>query len=79
MGSLVKVQNAVVKKEIKDRDKPLWITIGKLFIFDDGQSLILESVPVGNWWDGKIFFYDQKPRDEKPAPIPEEETDIEPF
>jgi len=79
MGSLVKVQNAVVKKVIEGREKPVWINIGKLFVFEDGQSLQLDTVPVGSWWDGKVSFFDQKDWDDKPKQIPDEETEQEAF
>lgn len=49
-------------------EKKRYTTIGTLFQYDDGGlSLKLDSIPVGDGWNGFISFYDfedRKPNDD---------------
>jgi len=63
----MKVQNLVVtSKYMKDgEEKKAYKNIGKVFTYDDGgQSVLIESMPVGNW-DGRASIYDIKPREQQ--------------
>jgi hypothetical protein len=44
-------------------EKKRYTTIGTLFRYDDGNvSLKLDSVPVGQGWNGFVSFYDLEER-----------------
>lgn len=46
-------------------NKKHWINIGRAAEWDDGGiSIEMHAIPVGNWFDGKLTLYEQKPRDE---------------
>jgi hypothetical protein len=48
-------------------DKKHWINIGRGTEWDDGSiSVELFAAPVGNWFDGKLQLFEQKPKDDKP-------------
>jgi hypothetical protein len=45
-------------------DKKHWINIGRGTEWDDGSiSVELFAAPVGNWFDGKLQLFEQKPKD----------------
>lgn len=45
-------------------DKKHWINVGRLTEWDDGGlSIELHSVPTGNWFDGRLSVFEQKPRE----------------
>jgi hypothetical protein len=48
-------------------DKKHWINVGRLTEWDDGGlSIELHSVPTGNWFDGRLSVFEQKPREGEP-------------
>ena len=63
MSNLVKTMDAVIETgEYTDQQgnqKKRYMNIGTLFVYDNGMSLKLDAVPVGN---GNISFYDKKPK-----------------
>lgn len=45
-------------------DKKHWIQVGKLTEWDDGGlSIELHAVPTGNWFDGRLSCFEQKPKE----------------
>lgn len=45
-------------------DKKHWMQVGRLTEWDDGGlSIELHTVPTGNWFDGRLSVFEQKPRD----------------
>lgn len=49
-------------------EKKRYTNVGTLFQYDDGGfSLKLDSVPVGDGWNGFISFYDLEERKERTA------------
>ena len=64
-----------------DRDgneKSRWTKCGVVFESSNGLSLKLESVPVGNDWNGFFSLFEPKPRTQ-PAPASPEFDDDVPF
>lgn len=56
--------------EVRGETKKRYTNLGTLFQYDDGGfSLKLDSVPVGDGWNGFISFYDieEKGGSAKPA------------
>lgn len=46
-------------------DKKHWMQVGRLTEWDDGGlSIELHTVPTGNWFDGRLSVFEQKPKDE---------------
>lgn len=57
---------AIVGKR-KD-DKPNYVNCGVVLEKDNGKlSMKLETLPLGNQWDGWLQLFEPKPRGEKPA------------
>lgn len=60
-------QAACVTGTYTDRDgneKKRYVNVGTLFQYEDGGlALKLDSIPVGQGWNGFISFFDLKPRD----------------
>lgn len=45
-------------------DKKHWMQVGRLTEWDDGGlSIELHTVPTGNWFDGRLSVFEQKPRE----------------
>lgn len=66
MGNVVSRKNATIVTgeytNAQGEQKKSYLTIGTLFIYDDGgMSLKLDAVPVNG---GNINFYDIKPKDD---------------
>lgn len=55
--------------EVRGETKKRYTNVGTLFQYDDGGfALKLDSVPVGDGWNGFISFYDiEDKKAEKPA------------
>lgn len=46
--------------ESNGEQKKQWINVGRATQWDDGNiSIELHSVPVGNWFDGKLMLFPQ--------------------
>jgi hypothetical protein len=46
-------------------DKKQWINVGRATAWDDGGiSIELHAIPCGNWFDGKLSLFEQKPREQ---------------
>ncbi|WP_370867838.1 hypothetical protein [Phenylobacterium sp.] len=60
-------QAACVTGTYTDRDgneKKRYVNVGTLFQYEDGGfALKLDSIPVGQGWNGFVSFFDLKPRD----------------
>ena len=67
MGMKAHKQAVAVTGSYTDRqgnEKKRYTNVGTLFQYDDGGfALKLDSVPVGDGWNGFISFFDIKPRD----------------
>jgi hypothetical protein len=67
MGMKAYKQAVAVTGSYTDRqgnEKKRYTNVGTLFQYDDGGfALKLDSVPVGDGWNGFISFFDIKPRD----------------
>jgi len=49
-------------------EKNEYTNIGRFFVMDDQSFFsVMKTVPVGNW-DGKISYFEQKPKETEPAP-----------
>jgi len=64
MSTVTKIMDATITtgtyKNAQGEEKKSYLKIGTLFIYDDnGMSLKLDAVPVGN---GNINFYERKPK-----------------
>lgn len=47
------------------KEKKHWINVGRATAWDDGGiSIELHATPAGNWFDGKLSLFEQKPRDQ---------------
>lgn len=45
-------------------DKKHWIQVGKLTEWDDGGfSIEMHAFPTGNWFDGRLSCFEQKPKE----------------
>ena len=54
--------------EVQGETKKRYTNVGTLFQYDDGGfSLKLDSVPVGDGWNGFISFYDIEERKDAKA------------
>lgn len=53
------------KKYMKGaEEKTQWIKVGSLTVWDDGGiSEQIDALPTGNWWDGKLSVFEEKPQD----------------
>lgn len=64
-------QAACVTGTYTDRDgneKKRYVNVGTLFQYEDGGlALKLDSIPVGQGWNGFVSFFDIKARDGAPA------------
>lgn len=50
-------------------EKKQWINCGRGTQWDDGSiSIELHSTPVGNWFDGKLSLFEQKPKEDGQRP-----------
>jgi hypothetical protein len=70
MASINKRYDVVAGRPYTTRDgedKKQWINVGRAVEWDDGGiSIELHAVPTGNWFDGKLSLFEQKPKDEAP-------------
>lgn len=55
--------------EVRGETKKRYTNVGTLFQYDDGGlALKLDSVPVGDGWNGFVSFYDiEDKKDAKPS------------
>ena len=78
--------DAVAARKYTTRDgqeKTQWLNIGRAVEWADGGIEVeLTSVPVGNWWNGKLKLFVQKPKEQAapqrqaPAPTPATRADF---
>jgi hypothetical protein len=63
--------DAVAARKYTTRDgqeKTQWINIGRAVEWDDGGIEVeLTSVPVGDWWNGKVKLFVQKDKQQAPT------------
>lgn len=63
MSSVLARFNVSAPKPYTDREgneKKQWINVGRATQWDDGNiSIELHSIPVGNWFDGKLMLFPQ--------------------
>ena len=63
MSSVKARFNVSAPRPYTDRDgneKKQWLSVGRATQWDDGNiSIELHSVPVGNWFDGKLMLFPQ--------------------
>ena len=46
-------------------EKKQWINCGRGTQWDDGSiSIELHATPTGNWFDGRMFLFEQKPKED---------------
>lgn len=67
MKKLEKTLNIVAAKsyEYKGEKKTEWVRLGKQLVFDDGSKMsIIDCIPVGNWFDGILHFFENKQKEE---------------
>ena len=71
------------KYDVRGETKTHWVNCGDAAQWDDGSiSLRLNSVPVGNWFDGKLNLFEQKDKAVKgkqSAPANDSSDDSIPF
>ena len=49
--------------------KKLWHKVGKLFLYENEKiSIKLDSLPVGNEWNGSLIAFEQKKEDREDQP-----------
>lgn len=48
--------------------KTKWIKVGHATEFPCRIALDMTSIPAGNWWDGKLRLFAQKPKDKGAKP-----------
>ena len=62
MARPTKRYNVTVARKYKKssgEDGKQWIRIGEMTEWDDGsKSMRLDTVPAGNWFDGKCYLFD---------------------
>ena len=67
MSAPTKRYDVVAGRPYTTRDgeeKKQWINVGRATAWDDGGiSIELHATPCGNWFDGKLNLFEQKPRD----------------
>lgn len=75
MSSVKARFNVSAPKPYTDREgneKKQWINVGRATQWDDGNiSLEMHSMPVGNWFDGKLMLFpadEQKAKSEESRP-----------
>lgn len=79
MSSPTKRFDVVAGRPYTTRDgqeKKQWINVGRGTLWDDGGfSIELHAIPTGNWFDGKLSCFEQKPKDgqarQSSAPAPD--------
>lgn len=59
-----KVYDAVATVGKRKDGKPNYVKVGAVLEGDKGLSMKLETIPMGNEWNGWINFYEPKPRNE---------------
>lgn len=85
MSNIKQRFDAVAARKYTARDgeeKTAWTNIGRGVEWDDGGIEVeLTSVPVGNWWNGKVKLFVQKPKEQaappRQAPKPAARDDFE--
>lgn len=67
MSAPTKRYDVVAGRPYTTRDgeeKKQWINVGRATAWDDGGiSIELHATPCGNWFDGKLSLFEQKPRE----------------
>lgn len=59
-----KIMDIVSGREVQGREKKVWQKHGILIVGDDGRvSIKLESIPVGDGWNGWLSVFEQKERE----------------
>lgn len=62
-------------------EKNRYVILGRAVEFDDGNiSIEIDTLPQGDWWNGKIMLYPQEARDEnapKKQRAPEKQSNNE--
>jgi hypothetical protein len=77
-----KVYDVVATVGKRKDGKPNYVKVGVVLEGDKGLSMKLESIPMGNEWNGWLNFYEPKPRDAAPRSdngIPPDLNDPVPF
>lgn len=58
-----KIMDIVSSREVAGREKKAWQKHGILVVGDDGRmSIKLESLPVGDGWNGWLSVFEQRDR-----------------
>ena len=70
------------KYTVKGEEKTKWENLGRAVQWDNGDiSIQLVTVPVGNWFDGMIRLFEQKPKEDhqqaQQAPYPQRQQPIQ--
>lgn len=61
-----KVYDVVATVGKRKDGKPNYVKVGAVLEGDKGLSMKLETLPMGNEWNGWLNFYEPKPRDSAP-------------
>lgn len=69
MATIKKRFNLCVGKKYTKgtEEKTQWIKVGNMSVWDDGGiSQQIDTLPTGQWWDGKISVFEEIEKDSQP-------------